>query len=145
MGSDRTDYPGVTVVQSTQDGSRSDLTRGSWEAAICKSRDFLVDALMRTILVVIGHILLNHSVQLSLSQDQGLIETFPLKAVHKSLAERISPGGSVRGPQFMNSGRSCETREAFSVLAIPIMDQIFRGFPPGGSFAELLSGPRIIG
>ena len=57
---------------------------------------------MRSVLVVIGYILLDYPVQLLLTEVQGLIQTLPFETAHETLADGISFGGSVGRSQFMD-------------------------------------------
>jgi hypothetical protein len=84
---------GVAVMQTRQDGHRNHLTLnaiGGRGSALDKpGGNPLLNALVRAMLIVVGHIFLNDALQLSLTEYEEIIKSFSFQTAEKSLANGI--------------------------------------------------------
>jgi len=60
-------------------------------------RDLLLDTLMRSSLVVIGHVLPHQPMHLKAMQNEHTVQTFPLQTADEPLTDAIGLGSTHRG------------------------------------------------
>ena len=93
--------------------------------------------------IKILHIFFNHPIQLLLSLDQDVIETFSPYASQKPFADRVGFRSAVGRFQDFNSASLRYSRESFPIFAIPIANPKARRLAEWCSLAELLRDPDI--
>jgi len=65
-------------------------------------RDLLLNPLMRSCLVEVGHILIEHALELLLAGDQQMVETFLSDASQIAFTDRIGSWSMIRGFENLN-------------------------------------------
>ena len=138
-------YPLVVMVQPTHDRKSDHLVpcipRGRNRSA--PFRHLLLDPLMRSCLVEVCHIRIEHAVELPLMQDQQVVQTFLPYTPQEAFADRIGSWRMIRC--FENLDATCcrHTSKARPKFAIVITNQILRRLPIRGGFSQLLRHPGI--
>src|SRR5207248_4858360 len=118
--------PAVVMVQPTHDGKSDHLVscilRGGNQSALY--RDLLPNPLMRSCLVEVDHIGIEHALELPLMQNQQVIEAFLPHAPQEALTDGI--GSGCMNLRFEDLDRACfrNTSKARPKLAIIITNQI---------------------
>ena len=104
-----------------------------------------MDPLMRSSVVFVCHILIEHALELPLVKDQDMIKAFLSHTPHEAFADRIGSWSMIGC--FENLNRTCgsSTSEAGPKFAIIITNQILRRLPRGRGFPKLVRHPRIGG
>jgi len=135
------------MMQPSQDRNGNHLgsclhsdTRGSRGVG-----DLLLDALMWSCLVEVGHIGLEHAEELSLVKDQQVIETFLPHTPHEPLTDRIGSWSLIRCFEHFNATCRCHPEETRPKFAVVITKKIRGCLPIGSSFSKLLCHPGIGG
>ena len=84
--------PVVIVMQTTQHRTRCDFPTG-WRClwSLWLARNALLDALMGSGVVEVFLVLLHHSVQMALPQDQKVVEALSPQAADETLADCVRP------------------------------------------------------
>ena len=102
-----------------------------------------MDPLMRSSVVEVCHILIEHPLELPLVKDQDMIKAFLSHTPHEAFADRIGSWNMIGC--FENLNRTCcsYTSEAGPKFAIIITNQIRRCLPIGRGFPKLLRHPGI--
>lgn len=90
-GSSRSRGAVIVVMEATQDRHGHDLVRVAGRDVHCDARLWasLLDPLVRSRLVKIGHIGRKHTTQMALVQDDKVIEALAAHAAEESLAEGV--------------------------------------------------------
>jgi hypothetical protein len=102
----------------------------------------LLDALMRPCVVEVGHIRMEHALELLLLQDQQMVETFLPYAPQEPFTDGIrSWGMNWRFEQLDATGRRHPHKRA-SKFAIVISYQILGCLPIWGRFPERYAPPK---
>ena len=93
-----------------------------------------MDPLMRSSVVEVCHILIEHALELPLVKDQDMIKAFLSHTPHEAFADRIGSWSMIGC--FENLNRTCcsYTSEAGPKFAIIITNQILRPLPIRGGF-----------
>lgn len=80
----------MIVMKSTQNWSCYDLARYWWDFLFpIHTWDTLLDTLVRSGIIVITHIVLQYSLQLSLVQQQHMVQALSFQTAHESFTNRI--------------------------------------------------------
>src|SRR6266566_7478227 len=100
---------------------------------------------MRSCLVEVGHIRIEHALELLLLKDQQVVEAFLPHTPHEAFTDGIGAWRMIGG--FENLDATCPRHpsKARSEFAIVITDQIFRHLPIGSRFPELLGNQASVG
>src|SRR6266496_4787444 len=138
-------YPMVVMVQSAHDRKSDHLVpctmRGlGWSAL---SRNLLLDPLMRSCLVEVLHIGIEHPLQLLLLQDEQVIQAFFSDAPQEPFTDGIRSWGMNRRFEQLDAAGFRHPNKAGPKFAIVISNQILGHLPIGGGFSQLLCHPRI--
>ena len=110
-------------------------SRGDW--------NLLPNALMRSCLVEVGHIRIEHAVELPLMQDQQVVQTFLPHTAQEAFADRIGSWRMIRCFEYLDATCCRHTSKARPKFAIVITNQILRRLPIRGGFSQLLGHPGI--
>ncbi len=105
--------------------------------------NLLPDPLMRPCSVEVGHIPIEHALELLLVKDQQVVETFLSHTSQEAFADRIGSGSVIRGVEHLNRTRCRHTSEAGSTFAIAITHEILWCLPIRGGFSQVLRHPGI--
>ena len=103
----------------------------------------LIDTLVWTRVVEIRDVFADDAVQVSLTQDQQMIQAFSSHASNKPLTDRIGFRRSHRSPEDFNLSILSYAGETLGVLAVVVSDQKAWSFVIGGSLSDLLGDPDI--
>ncbi len=135
----------VVMVQPAHDRKSDHLVpcmmRGhGWSAW---SRNLLLDPLMRSCLVEVLHIGIEHPLQLLLLQDEQVVQAFFSDAPQEALTDRIGSWGMNRRFEKLNATGGRHASKTGSKLAVVITNQVLGRLPVRGSFSQLLRHPGI--
>src|SRR5215472_4571866 len=133
------------MMQATQDRQGEDLAIISiWRDKLTIPLwDLLSNALMRSSLIEVLYIRVEHPVELLLMQDEQVIETLAPHAAHKPFTDRIGTW-SLRGRfENLDATRLGNPREGHTKRAIVISDEVLRPHTKGGGEPSLLCGPCV--
>src|SRR5215467_12182627 len=132
--------PAVVMVQPTQDRTSYHLVpcilSGRTQAALF--RDLLPNALMGSCLVEVGHIRIEHALELLLLKDQQVVQTFLPHTPQEALADGIGSGSVIRSFENLDATRRRHTSKARSEFAIVIPNQVLWRLSIGCGFSQLL-------
>ena len=98
---------------------------------------------MRSCLVEVGHILLEHALELLLLKDQQMVEAFLSDAPHEALADGIGSGCMDRRLEKPNATCHRHASKARPKLGIVIPNQVLWRLSIGRGFSQLLRHPGI--
>src|SRR5690554_5809877 len=98
---------------------------------------------MRTCVIEVPDILLDFPAQMTLTQDQDVIQQFTPDAANEALADRIGFGGFDWCMDHINASALRDAFELVAILAIVVADQKARSCAKWRSFAKLLGHPSI--
>ena len=101
-----------------------------------------MDPLMGLSMVEVGHILIEHALELPLVKDQDMIKTFLSHTPQEAFADRIGSRCMIRCFENLNRTGCRYTSEYGSKSAIVIKNQILWRLPIGSSFSERYAPPR---
>jgi hypothetical protein len=136
--------PMVVIVQPAHD-RKSDhllpclLTARNRSALF---RDLLPNPLMRSRLVEVGDITIEHTVELPLIEDQQMVETFLPHTPQEALADRIGSRSVIGCFEDLDAAGCGHARETGSNFAITIAHEIVRRLPIGGCFSQRYAPPK---
>jgi hypothetical protein len=86
-------------MQATQHGVRYHLRAPRWASPLRRlARDSLPNTLVRSRMVKVPLTLSHDPVQVSLTQDQDVVQALPPHTAQKSFADRICSGRRIRCP-----------------------------------------------
>ena len=100
---------------------------------------------MRSCLVEVVHIRIEHALELLLMKNQQMIETLLPDAPQEPLTDRIGSGRVIACFEDRDAAGCGHARETRSKFAITIVNEIFRCLPIRRRFPELLRHPGIRG
>src|SRR5215831_13846454 len=100
---------------------------------------------MRSCLVEVVHIHLEHAVELLLMQDEKMIETLTPYTAKEPLTDGIRAWGVIRSFKNLNVTRLRNPSEAHPKLAVVITNEVLRPHTKGGGDPSLLSSPCVGG
>jgi hypothetical protein len=137
--------PLIVMVQPTHDGKRDYLvpcTPSRWNQSAL-FRYLLPNPLMRSCLVEVGDIGIEHALELLLLKDQQMIEAFLSDAPHEAFADGIGSGCMIGGFEYFNRTRFRHTSKARPELTVVITNQVLGCLSIWGRFSQLLGHPGI--
>ena len=137
--------PLVVMVESTHDWMSNYLVPNilSGRNRTALFREPLRNPLMRPGSVEVGHIGIEHALELPLLQDQQVIQAFLSHTSQEAFTDGIGSWGMNRRLEKFDATGPGNSAEMRSILAVAITDQILRCLPKRGSFSQLLGDPRI--
>ena len=103
----------------------------------------LPDPLMRPCPIEVGHIPIEHALELLLANDQQVVEACLSHTPQEAFADRIGSWGVRGSVENLNHTRCRHTSEAGSKFAIVITHEILWCLPIRGGFSQLLRHPGI--
>src|SRR5215470_3023634 len=98
---------------------------------------------MRSCLVEVDYILLEHALELLLLKNQQMVETLLPYTSQEALADGIGLWGVNRRFEDLDRARFCHTSKARPKLPVVIPNQILWRLSIGGGFSQLLGHPGI--
>jgi hypothetical protein len=98
---------------------------------------------MRSCLVEVRHIGIEHALELLLLKDQQVIQTFLPHTPQEALADGIGSGSVIRSFEKLDATCRRHPDETGSKLAIIIMNQVLGCVPIRSRFSEVLRHPGI--
>src|SRR5438067_3211974 len=104
-------------------------------------RDPLRNPLMRSCLVEVGYIGIEHALELLLLKDQQVIEAFLSDAPHEAFADGIGAFRIIRRFQYLDATGCGHARERGPEFALVSTNEIFRRLPRGGGFSQRYAPP----
>jgi len=132
------------MVQPAEHGKPHDRAIEPGSGAFIRDWNLLAHPLMRPSHVeVVDRILREDVPQVSLSQNDHVIEAFAPDAAQKSLAHRIHQGSLYRCAQNANPGALGDAVEDRAELVVTIANDELRALPERRRIAELLRRPRL--
>jgi len=135
----------VVMVQSRQNWNSNRLGSCLRSGTRCSRGvgDPLLDPLMRSCLVEVDHIAIEHVLELPLMQNQQVIEAFLPHTPQESLTDGIGSRRVIGS--FENLDATCprHTSKARPKFAIVITNQVLWCLPIRGRFSELLGYPGL--
>ena len=135
------------MVEPTQDREGEDLATclRCWHGSSLLLGNLLLDTLVRSCLVEVVHIRVEHAVELLLLQDKQMIETLAPYTAQKPFTYGIGSWRVIRRFQDLNAASLGNPREGHAKLAIVITDEVLRTDTKSGSLSKLLCRPSICG
>jgi hypothetical protein len=132
--------PAVVMMESTQDWKCDHLVACILSARnrSASFRDPLRNPLMRPCLVEIGHIVIEHALELLLVEDQQVVQAFLSHTPQKALADRIGSRSMIRGIQNLNGTGDRHPSKAGPKFAVIITNQILWRLSIQGRFSQVL-------
>src|SRR5260370_27958054 len=94
-------------------------------------RNLLMEPLMRSSMVEVCHILIEHALELPLVKDQDMIKAFLSHTPQEAFADRIGSWRMIRRFENLNRIRCRHASKARPKFAIVITNQILRRLPYG--------------
>ncbi len=98
---------------------------------------------MRSCLVEVGHIGIEHALELLLLKDQRVVEAFLPHTPQESLTDRIGSGSVIRCFQYFYATGVCYSSETGSEFAIMIANEILRHLSIRSCLPQLLCSPSV--
>ncbi len=98
---------------------------------------------MRSCLVEVGHIGIEHALELLLLQDQQVVQALLSYTPQETLTDGIGSGSVNWRFEKLDATGLRHSAETGSKLAVVITDQILGCLPIGGGFPEMLRPPGI--
>ena len=138
---------GIGVMQTMKNWCGDNLAldpvrhRQSW--FIYLGRNLLFNALMRSMLIVIGQVSLHQTMQLFLAYNQEKIQALPPERTDESFAERISPGRQNGRLEYLDATASGDFGKELAKFLVIVTDEKSGSIAPGGGFSQLLGNPGI--
>ena len=131
----RSSSSSVVMVQPTQDRQCYHLTTTIfwWNRRSKWLRDLLFDALMRSHVIKVLHVGLEHAIHVFLMEDKDVIKTFAAYAPQKAFTDGIGTRCMIWGLEELDGacrGHSCES---WSEFAIVIVNEVSGYLPIWGS------------
>src|SRR5262245_12294742 len=130
-------YPSVVMVQPTQDWKSEHFAscplRGRNQSALLG--DLLPNPLMRSCRVEVGHVRIQYALELSLLQDQQVIQAFLTHTSQEAFTDGIGSGSVNGGFEYLDAAGCGHARETGAKFGIIIPNQvlgcvsIWGGFP----------------
>ena len=112
-------------MQTTQYEARDDLFAPRWLSPLQRpAGDSLPNPLVGSRVVEVYPVFFHHAMQMSIAQDQYVVQAFPPYATQKSLTDRIRLGRSVRRPEQLDACPYSYPGEVSAILAVIVPDQI---------------------
>ncbi len=137
-------YPLIVMVQSTQYRNSNYLApymmRGMRRSA--RFGKLLPNPLMRSCLVEVRHILIEHALQLLLVEDEQVVKAFLSHTPQEAFADRIGARSVIRCSKHFNGTHCRHASKARPKFVIIITYQILRRLPIRGSFSQRYARPR---
>ena len=87
---------------------------------------------MRSCLVEVLEIDIEHPLEVPHMQDEQMVETLPSHTAQETLADRIRSRGVIRRCEDLDVTRLSNPREGHAILAIVITDEVLRSHAKGG-------------
>src|SRR5579864_854541 len=106
-------------------------------------RNLLTNTLMRSSPIEVGHIVIEHTMELLLMQDQQVIKTFLSHTSQEAFADRIRSGSMIWRFENLNATRCRHPSKVRPKFAIVITNQVLWCLPIRRSFPKLLRNPEI--
>ena len=133
------------MVQPTQDRQRDHLTTTQiwWNRRSKWLRDLLFDALMRSHVIKVLHVGLEHSIHVFLMEDKDVIKTFVAYAPQKAFTDGIGTRCVIRGLEELDGACCGYPCESWSEFTIVIVNEVSGYFPIRRSLSQLLCDPCI--
>ena len=137
--------PVVVMVQSTHDryGNHfaSCILRGRNVSVLLG--DLLPNPLMGSCLVEVGHIGLEHALELLLLQDQQVIQAFLTNTPQEAFTDGIGSRSVIRRLENLDTTCPRHTSKAWPKLTVVITNEVLGCVPIRGGFSQLLGHPGI--
>jgi hypothetical protein len=108
-------------------------------------RYLLRNPLMGSCLVEVGHIGIEHALELLLLQDEQMIEALTSHTAQEAFTDGIGSRGVIRRFDNLDATGLGNSRIAHAKLAIIIPNEIFRPHAISSGLPKLLGGPRVGG
>ena len=102
----------------------------------------LPNPLMRSRLVEVGDIPIEHAVELPLIEDQQMVETFLPHTPQEALADRIGSRSVIGCFEDLDAAGCGHARETGSKFALMIAHELVRRLPMGGCFSQRYAPPK---
>jgi hypothetical protein len=136
--------PMVVMVESTHDRKSDDLVAYNLRRRNRPEpfRNLLLDPLMRSCLVEVGHIGIEHALELLLLNNQQMIQAFLSDAPQEALTDRIGSGRMNRRFQDLDAAGCGHTSEARPKFGIVIPNQVLGRVPIRSRFSQRYARPR---
>src|SRR5215469_473016 len=134
-------------MQAAQDREGDDLATCMlcWHCSGFLLRTLLSDALMRSGLIEVLDIGIEHALKLLLLQDEQVIETLATHTAEEALADGIGTWSMIGRFENFDATGLGYPREGHAKFALVIPDEILRPHTKGGGEPSLLCGPRVSG
>ena len=97
---------------------------------------------MRPVFLVVTDVFLHQAFQMTLIQNNYMVEQIPTAIPDPALGNAVLPRTSETGPFRLDAQRLDGTDDVLIEVRCPIEDQILRRRIVGECFAQLLSNPR---
>jgi hypothetical protein len=98
---------------------------------------------MRSCPIEVGHIPIEHALELRLVKDEQVVKAFLSYAPQEALADRIGSGDVIGCVKKLNRACRSHPSETRSKFAIVITNKILRCLPIRRGFSQLLRHPGI--
>jgi hypothetical protein len=100
---------------------------------------------MRSCLVEVRHICIEHALELLLLKNQQVVEALTSHTAQEALTDGIGAWSVIWGFENLDATRLGNPSEAHPKLAIIIPYEIFRTYTKSGGFSKLLCRPSVGG
>ena len=112
------------MVQTIQHGRGDDGTRSKRITLLIPVRDLLLDALVRSSLVVILNVLPHQAMQLEAMEDEHIVQAFPFQTTDEALADTIGLRCSNRYEPRLDAGMFDQIEKQGAILLVSVVDEI---------------------
>jgi len=133
----------VGMVEATENRHRPYQPRRIRAPRWQRLRGRLLEPLVRTRLVEVGHVLPEHAGEVALAEDQDVIQALAPYAPQEALAHRIRPWRTIGRSHDRDATRRRHPREGRPESAVVVVDEIPRALVERGRLAELLRDPGV--
>jgi hypothetical protein len=132
----------VEPAQDRHDPDRAVVGPG-WQSSSRRIRDLLLESLMGSRSIEVGHIRLEDPRELLLMQDEQVIQTLAAHTPQKPFTARVGSRSPVGCPQELDPGPARHPPKERTELGVVVTDQEARRLPKGRRFSQLLGNPGI--
>jgi hypothetical protein len=132
----------ITVVQAANLGNGDDLARSR---TLCRAPLWAIFGEREVCpgSMVVVHIGRENAPQVSLVEDDCVIQTFPADRADDALDVRILPGGSRCGDDLLNTHHPDALTESVTIRSVPVPQEVARGSVPRKGFSYLEGKPYL--
>jgi hypothetical protein len=128
----------ISMMKAIEDRSRDN---GTEAFDLAMERGIFVQRTMGPRFIVVSCVPTNDPTQMSLAEDDHVVETFPPDCTDQSLRIRVLPRRAGGNRLVTNTHRAYSVGDGSPMDSIPVVDQVARSLPPRECFRYLACDP----